>query len=399
MRILKSGLLLLGLFCAATASAQTVEVGTTAELVAAVNAANAAGGNRTILLRDGLYTLTDTLYVNAPNITLAGLSADRTKATVQGDAMSATAKVGNLVRVGAKNFTLHHLTLQRAGWHAIQIAGEADADNAVITDCILRDTYEQIVKVSKNDATPTVTADNGRIENCEFRYTAGIGPQYYIGGVDAHGARNWVIRGNSFFNIASPNTTVSEFAVHFWNASADNIVERNVIVDCDRGVGFGLQGRGNSGGIIRNNMVYHSANSAPFADVGIALADSPGTSVYNNTLLFDNGYPTSIEYRFAATTGVLIANNLSNRSIAARDGGTGTLGNNVTSATAALFTARAVGNLHLPSALAGIVDSGRAITGLTDDFDGQARPSGAGIDIGADEFGLRPSPPSNLRVQ
>ena len=197
MRILKSGLLLLGLFCAATASAQTVEVGTTAELVAAVNAANAAGGNRTILLRDGLYTLTDTLYVNAPNITLAGLSADRTKATVQGDAMSATAKVGNLVRVGAKNFTLHHLTLQRAGWHAIQIAGEADADNAVITDCILRDTYEQIVKVSKNDATPTVTADNGRIENCEFRYTAGIGPQYYIGGVDAHGARNWVIRGNA----------------------------------------------------------------------------------------------------------------------------------------------------------------------------------------------------------
>ena len=150
MRILQTGWLLSAFFLGPIANAQSVEVGTTAELVSAVSAANAAGGNRTILLRDGLYTLTDTLYVNAPNITLAGLSADRTKATVQGDAMSATAKVGNLVRVGAKNFTLHHLTLQRAGWHAIQIAGEADADNAVITDCILRDTYEQIVKVSKD---------------------------------------------------------------------------------------------------------------------------------------------------------------------------------------------------------------------------------------------------------
>ena len=399
MRILQTGWLLSAFFLGPIANAQSVEVGTTAELVSAVSAANAAGGNRTILLRDGLYTLTDTLYINAPNITLAGLSLDRTKATVQGDAMSATAKVGNLVRVAAKNFTLHHLTLQRAGWHAIQIAGESDADNAVITDCILRDTYEQIVKVSKNDATPTITADNGRIENCEFRYTAGIGPQYYIGGLDAHGARGWVIRGNSFFNIASPNTTVSEFAVHFWNASADNIVERNVIVDCDRGVGFGLLGKGNSGGIIRNNMIYHSANGAPFADVGIALAESSNTAVYNNTLIFDNSYPTAIEYRFATTTGVLIANNLSNRTITARDGGTGTLGNNVTTATAALFTARAVGNLHLPSALPGIVDAGRVIAGLTDDIDGQARPFGAGIDIGADEFGLRPSPPSNLRVQ
>ena len=45
-------------------------------------------------------------------------------------------------------------------------------------------------------------------------------------------------------------------------------------------IGFGLDTRPNSAGIIRNNMIYHANNGAPYADVPIALTESPNTQVY-----------------------------------------------------------------------------------------------------------------------
>jgi hypothetical protein len=64
-----------------------------------------------------------------------------------------------------------------------------DADNAVIRNCILRDAYEHLVKVSQDPPNPNVTGDGRLIANCLFEYSAGTGPQYYIGGIDAHGAK------------------------------------------------------------------------------------------------------------------------------------------------------------------------------------------------------------------
>jgi hypothetical protein len=384
------------------AEAQSVsQVSTVAQLRAAVDAANATGGNRIIQIADGTYTLSDTLYINAPDVTLVGASHDRSKVTIQGDAMSATAAVGNVIRVAGKNFTLQHLTLARSRWHLIQIVGEEDADNAVIRDCILRDSYEQMVKITLNVDDRRVSGDNGLIENCVFEYTAGIGPQYYIGGVDGHGARNWVIRGNTFRDIKSPEARTAEHAVHFWTESSDIIVERNLIIDCDRGIGFGLldpaSNRGAHRGIIRNNMIYSSAKDAgPASDVGIVLENSPGTQVYNNTVIMENGYPAAIEYRWT-TTGVKIYNNFTNAQIKARDGATAELGTNLTNATAASFVDLSAADLHLLGTSPAI-GTGTVIAAVADDFDGQPRPIGSAPDVGADEYAAAPKSPTALNV-
>ena len=393
--------LLITPFATVNAQTTTINVSSVSALMSAVSTANSAGGNRTILVADGTYTLTDTLYINAPNITIAGASSARDKVIIQGDAMSDTAQVGSVIRVAGNNFQLHDVTLQKSRWHLIQIAGETNnADGPIIRNCILRDANQQIIKVSNDASNRAATSDNGLVENCLFEYTAGIGPQYYIGGIDAHGSKGWTVRGNTFRNIISPSTSVAEFAVHFWDQSANNIVERNTIVNCDRGIGFGLQNAPNSAGIIRNNMIYHAANKGSFADVAIALAESPNTQVYNNSI-YDENYQSSIEYRFASTTGVQIINNLANKPLQARDGGTATTAKNVTNASASWFAGVTSGNLHLASAVSSVVDQGQAVSGLTNDFDGQTRPQGAGIDIGADEYGatVAPNPPTNVTVQ
>lgn len=395
-------LLLSGVFATAMpAIAAEIAVSSASQLHSAVSTANNSGGNTTILLADGVYTLSDTLYINAPNVVLAGQTGNRASVVIQGDAMSSSARVGNLIRVAGRNFQLRHITLQRSRNHLIQVVGESNADSPVIRDCILRDAYEQIIKVSIDVANPSVTSDGGLVENCIFEYTAGIGPQYYIGGIDAHGSKNWTVRGNTFRSIISPNTTVAEFAVHFWNGSANNIVEGNVIINCDRGIGFGLDGRGNSAGIIRNNTIYHSSGNGQFADTGIALVESPGSQVYNNTVFMENSFPWSIEYRFSSTSGVLIANNLTNRPVQARDGASGTVANNVSNAAAGWFVDAAAGNLRLATAHSSVVDRGQSISGLAVDLDGDSRPQGSGIDIGADEYvsARSPRPPSNLRVE
>ena len=386
------------------AQAATITVNNESELRSAVATANNSGGNTTILVSDGVYTLTDTLYINAPNVTLSSESGDRANAIIQGDAMSANAKVTNLLRVAGSGFKLNGLTLRRSGWHLIQIVGESNADSPEITNCIMQDAYEQMIKVSIDPNNLSTSSDNGLVANCVFEYTSGIGPQYYIGGIDAHGAKNWIIRNNIFRNIISPNTSVAEYAVHFWNTSANNLVEKNLIVNCDRGIGFGLGDRGNSGGVIRNNMIYHAANMGTFADVGVSLENSSGTRVYNNSIFMEHGYPSSIEYRFTGTTNATIANNLTNKAITRRDGASGTTSSNFTTASRDWFVNVSEGDLHLTSGVSAVVDVALAISGLSDDFDNQSRPQGAGFDIGADEYWANvhvvpPQAPTNLRVE
>lgn len=349
-----------------------VTVSNVAELRNAVEQANQQG-NMTIQLEDGTYSLDDMLWISGSRITFRSRSGNRAGVVLRGQGMRGG--VSHIFNVAGSEFTAADLTLGWVANHGIQI--HSDADNILVHNVRFVDTGEQMLKISYRPGDST-SSDNGLVQWCLFEYPAGVGPQYYIGGIDAHQAHNWVVRHNVFRNIRSPESDLAEHAIHFWSGSQNTLVEQNVIVNCDRGIGFGLGSRGHSGGVIRNNMVHSSR------DVGIGLESTRSAEVLHNTVFTEN-YSNSIEYRFSATQSVQLTNNLTNRAIASRDGGSGTLQNNVTSAQNDWFINAQQGDLHLSSAVPQVVDQG-ASSGVSQDIDCDSRPNGVGYDIGADEL-------------
>jgi hypothetical protein len=238
--------------------------------------------------------------------------------------------LGNLIDVSADYFSIIGVTLQNSRWHLIQIRSEQDVDFFTMDNCILQDAGQQLLKVSGGEKGHY--SDFGVITNSLFQYTAGIGPNYYIGGIDAHRAVDWLVQNNMFKNIASPAEQVAEHAIHFWRDSSNIKTIGNIIINSDRGIGYGLSNRDNEsrGGIISDNIIIHTATEHPFADVGIALESSPETSIINNIIYSMTSYPNAIEYRFDKTYGVLIHGNTTNKAIKKRDGAKATLANNHT---------------------------------------------------------------------
>lgn len=367
----------------ATPVLSEVVVSTPAELRSAIESAN-VGGDPVILLEDGIYTLPADYYlsVNADHVTIRSRSGNREAVIVQGQGMGQNPE--SIFKVGGDHFVCQDMTLRRTGNHVIQIRGEIGCSNIVLRNLIIQDGYEQLVKISGGDSG---WSDHGLMEGCLLEYTAGIGPQWYIGGIDGHRCRNWIVRGNIFRNIMSPDENPAEHAVHFWSGSEDSLVEGNLIINCDRGIGLGLGERGHVRGVVRNNMIFHDGSRE--GDVGIGLESCPDAQVYNNTLFLAHAYFAAIEYRFAATTGVLIANNLTNKPVVSRDSGEATLSHNVTTALSEWFRDTLVGDLHLAFRVPGVFNAGtREIPGLPVpflDFDGQPRTCGP-VDIGADEI-------------
>lgn len=360
--------------------AQAFMVSNATELSNAVRGAN-KGGDPTIELEDGTYTLDNMLWVEADGVTVCSISGKRDAVILEGQGMDG--EVTHIFNIAGSNFTVQDMTLRGVANHAIQV--QPGVDGVEIQNVHILDTGEQMVKVSYDPDNPALSSDNGIMESCFLEYSSGIGPQYYIGGIDAHRAKNWTVRDNTFMGIRSPGRDVAEHAIHFWSDSENTLVERNTIINCDRGIGFGLGDRGHIGGIIRNNMIYHDSSEG-FADVGIGLEAAAHAQVYNNTIYHDHSYPNAIEYRFSSTSGVLIANNLTNGEISSRDDASGTVSSNVINAQGSWFSNPSGGDLHLSSPIPEVVDQGQTISGLRSDFDGESRPQGDGIDIGADEY-------------
>jgi len=317
-------------------------------------------------------------FITGDNIVIRSASGRRNSVTIRGGGMFPSSATENGFGVRGNNVTIADLTIRDVGNHGIQVSGH----NLFVHNVRIQDTYEQMIK----GATAAETIEFGTVQCSLLEYTAGIGPNWYIGGLDIHKGQQWIVSDNVFKDISSPNQQVAEHAVHFWNNCLNNTIERNIIVNCDRGVGFGLgqNGNQNRGGIIRNNMIYNDGTGL-FDDVGIGLESSPDTEVYNNSIYID--YPRAIEYRFETTINVRIGNNLTNKDISSRNGASGTLFSNVTTAPLNWFVDAPTGNLRLASEISTVIDQGTDLgRQVAVDIDQNNRPSGVAYDIGAHEL-------------
>lgn len=339
-----------------------------------------------IVIADGDYTLQRTLEVVTPGVVIRSRSGDPGKVVIHGRGMT-NDTVGVGVGVNAPEVTVAGVTIRDLGFHAIQVRGERGASRFSLINSRLQDTGQQLLKVSL--AASPVYADDGTVACSEFSYSDHA-PSDYTNGVDVLGGRNWTIRDNRFLRIRGPqagNWSAGP-AILVWAAAEDTVVERNVVIDCFRGIAFGLAPgtasyRRNDErrydhlrGVIRNNVVV---NLNAWADEAIEANGARDARIEHNTVLVEGAAPWSIGVRFVSATAV-VANNLTNRQVLLRNGGSATQSGNVTNATREWFVDPAGADVHLTGAGGAARRAGVLLTGTYTDFEGRPRyhPSTAG---------------------
>jgi hypothetical protein len=381
------------------AGIRLVNVATEAQLQTAMG--NLQSGD-TILLADGVYNLTGSLYINGRNnVTIRG-AAGSTNVVLVGKGID-NSNYGNVpfgIWSNGTNTTIAHLTI-RDTWDN-EIIFNSGAQSPIVYCVRLLDAGSQFIKANPTDVNAGLGVNNGVVEYCWFEYTSsppgdhgsGVG---YFNGISAHAAQNWIIRGNLFKNLHNPDSAhwLWNPAVLFWNHSANTLTEQNTFLNVDRAVAYGLQNTtpffDHAGGAIRNNFVcllpgLMSTSRTAGSDGSLIAWNSPGTQIDHNSVLLNGNEFYAVEFRFATTTNGSACNNLADAPIHLRDSATAALGSNLLTAVSSLFAHPAVADLHLLASATNAIDKGLTLSTVTNDFDGERRPRGATSDIGADEF-------------
>ncbi len=376
-----------------------VNVSTAAQLKSAVSALSS---NTTIVVAPGTYTLTDALYINGTftNVGIRGATNNRDDVVLAGPGMTVSSvPFGIWVGGNVQGVTIANLTIRDI--YSTTIMLNSGTQSPLIHNVRLVNAGQQFVK-----ANPTGSGgsgvNNGIVRYSVIEYTS-TSRDDYTNGVDVHSGSGWVISHNLFRNMRAPAGLAGP-AILMWNGASNTTVEGNTFIDCQREIALGLidraGGTDHNGGVVQNNFIYRSASVS--GDTAIMVGDSPNTKILNNTILLTGGYPTPIEYRFTGTGGTVIANNLLDGQVRARDGATGSVVSNYTAATSGLFVNPPAGDLHLRSTATVAIDKGSAASSPPEDWDGDSRPSGTAVDIGADEYrsstATPPGEPTNVRI-
>ncbi len=346
----------------------------------------------TVVLKEGTYKLTDTIVLDKEGVTLRGESDDRRKVVLEGFGFyypDDKAQINAIIIQCATDITVANLTITEFNVHGISVQGWSDPTphRVHIYNVGFMNVGHQNIKVNPGVDRPA--PEGGIVEYCYFEQTKRIymgrrdskGGDY-TGGFDAHKIKDWIVRENVIINIQGSKGG-ADAGIFIWNHSSGNIIEKNLIIGCDKGIAVGNPFIGHfasypegsekyhcKGGIIRNNFVYSYYNMP-----GIEAYAAPGVKIYNNTVVNeDTGCQRAIQYGHE-TTGIEIKNNLVGgyiRSSVKCTGEEPVVENNIVGASLDWFRNPFNGDLRLTEK-AQASGKGVKLTEVTDDFYGNGR--------------------------
>jgi hypothetical protein len=375
---------------------QVIQVATPQELLKAIDEVGTGG---TILLADGHYRLPRTMVLrDKQNVTLRGATDDPGRAILSGQGWDSRLRGDDILHIGrCDGVTVANLTFQDCHSYGIKVEAENAPRNIHILNCNFRNIGTRAIKGSA-DRDLGSRAVHGSIRYCRFENTE-IPPDTwlfggdYIAAIDMMALEDWTISDNVFRNIRGRNGG-GRAAIFLWVRSQGIVVERNLIVDCDRGIAFGNPGQSTaqlpdeqplhvSQGVIRNNMI----SGGP--DCGIELWHAQDLLIAHNSIWRpEKNWQRGIRIG-TGTARIVIANNLVHGGILV-EGGTAQLRQNLAGRLGGYFHDPAIGDLTLTPVAKGAFAQGLSLAEVTEDIRRHPRPSQP--NLGAWESSSAPPP-------
>ncbi len=366
---------------------QVIRVSTVDELLAAVEEVPSGGS---ILVEDGDYRLPRPMVLSEKRgIAMRGASGDPAKVTLRGRGWDSGLRNDDILHLGrCDGVTVADLTFADCRSYGIKVEAEQGPREIHIRNCRFQDIGVRAIKGSAGQ-DPEVRAVRGSVRFCVFENTRVPPADWLFGGdyiaaIDMMALEDWTFSDNVFRNIRG-RTGGGRAAIFIWVRSRRVLVERNLILDCDRGVAFGNPGQSTANlegerlvyaadSVIRNNFI------AGGPDCGIELWHADGIRVIHNTIWRpETNWHRGIRVG-TGTTRTEIVNNLVHGEIRL-EGGTARLSHNLTGRLEGYFSDPTSGDLGLTGAATGAVDQGETGLGVTHDIRGQ--PRDARPDLGA----------------
>jgi len=341
-----------------------------------------------IVIAPGTYQLTGTLTVHTSNLIIRGATGNRDDVVILGSGMNSADGARTAIEIYTFYVTIKDLTVSECYWHGIHFQNNANLAR-VSNVCTLN--------IGEHHMKGVRYTSSGVLEHCLFLQTKvrendGVArPDNYLGGPDFLGARSWVIRDNMAMNINAAQPGLGDPGIFLWQEIIDCVTERNVIINCNKGIGYGNPSAGTlyhaEGGIIRSNFIVRGN------DIGLELCYTKNVKVYNNTIYSENDnyfrslhildnttIPTvNLDLRYNIIRGRILDNT--------RAGGWTSTGDIVGStATPDWFVDPLNGDLHLTALATPAIDAAAPLIEVQQDADGDPRPTAAQSDVGADEY-------------